>query len=133
MSVRKKRSGRPRGEPRVRPYAEFTVDSVDIVEQRVPSIAWFNGCATMTTKPRWWRCVATVYGELADGRITVAQIAMDSDEKALISEVIESINARVDVAMADAKIVVFIRAECRCIILEQKPIPKSSKGEQPCL
>lgn len=87
----------------------------------------------MTTKPRWWRCVATVYGELADGRIAVAQIAMDSDEKSLISDVIDSINKRFDSVMTDEKIVVFIRAECRCIILEQKPIPKSSKGEQPCL
>lgn len=131
MSLRKKRSGHPRGEPRLRPYAEFTVNPLDISANRVPTIVWFNGCGTMTTKERWWRCVTTVYGELANGDAVEIPIAMDSDEKSLMSDIVDDINKAVASIILDKKIVVFIRAECRCIILDRQP--KRSKGEPTCL
>lgn len=82
---------------------------------------WFNGCEKMVSKERWWRCVATVYGELECGTGISVPIAMDGTEKSLIADLIDSINVRVHQTLLDKKIVTFTHAECRCIILEEKP------------
>jgi hypothetical protein len=122
MSARNsKRSGRngPRREQGLRPYAEFTVNAVDVGTDRVPKVAWFNGCGTMTKKERWWRCVATVYGVLASGEEVAVPIVMDSQEKALIGELIDDINEKIKTALRQENMVTFNRAECRCIIINK--------------
>ena len=73
----------------------------------------------MTKKERWWRCVATVYGVLASGEEVAVPIVMDSQEKALIGELIDDINEKIKAALRQENMVTFNSAECRCIILNK--------------